>query len=259
MNNDQEEYTQRQVRNRIATGLLLVVIGLVLFADKLGVIIPKWVISWPMLLVVIGLYTGFKHSFQNATWFILVLVGGIFLWDEMMMDLSLKPYIIPIVLVAAGLIVMMRPRQPKRTWGGGRHRRWERWNERAAEQTMNQDPPPADSITGDDYIKIDCLLSGVERTILSKNFKGGRISCIMGGAELDLTKADIQGTAILQLHEIMGGVSLMIPSNWTIQNNISGILHGLEDRRSGQMQPDPHKVLVLQGSAIMAGVEIKSY
>lgn len=259
MNNDQETYRQRQASNRIAAGVFLVGIGVVLFADKMGVLMPSWVLTWPMLLVVIGLYTGFKHNFQNLSWIILTAVGGIFLWDEIVLDLSLKPYIVPIILIGAGLLVILRPRDINRTGGGFRQRRRERWNENQTGSSINQGTSGAEQTTGEDYINIDCLLSGVERTVLSKNFKGGRISCIMGGAELDLTKADIQGTAVLQLNEIMGGVSLMVPSNWTIQNNISGILHGLEDRRSGQMQADPNKVLLLRGSAIMAGVEIKSY
>lgn len=256
--NDTDKGNQRHQRNRILAGIILVGIGIVLFADKMGVFLPPWLLTWPMLLIVAGIYSGFKHNFSNATWIILVLVGGIFLWDEMMLDVSLKPFTIPIILVGAGLITILRPRFG---WGSGRERlRERRWNRSADTETtaFNKAFEEAGPLN-DDYIDINCVFSGVKKTVLSKTFKGGRISCVFGGAELDLTKADIQGTAVLQLHEVMGGVTLVVPSNWSVRNNIDGIFHGVDDSRGSQVHTDADKLLVLQGSAVMAGVEIKSY
>ncbi len=262
MDNDNEQYAQRHVRNRIASGVILVGIGLVLFADKLGVILPHWLLTWPMLVVVIGLYSGFKHNFSNASWIIITAVGAVFLWDEMVLDLSLKPYVVPIVLVALGLIIILRPKKRNRFWGDYRQQKWERkWGQRQnwySGEEYEKATAGADPLS-DDLININCVLSGVQRTVISKTFKGGRISCVLGGAEIDFTKADIQGTAVLQLHEILGGITLYVPSNWSVRNNISGILHGVEDERRGAVQEDPGKVLLLQGSAVLAGVEIKSY
>lgn len=262
MDNDQEQYAQRHIRNRIASGVILVGIGLVLFADKLGVFIPHWMLTWPMLVVVIGLYSGFKHNFSNASWIIITAVGVIFLWDEMMLALSLKPYLVPVILVAAGLIIILRPKKNNRFLGGhGQEkweRKWERRHYRYSNEAYEKATAGADPLS-DDLININCVLSGVQRTVISKTFKGGRISCVLGGAEIDFTKADIQGTAVLQLHQILGGITLIVPSNWAVRNNISGVLHGVEDERRGAVQEDPGKVLLLQGSAVLAGVEIKSY
>lgn len=260
--NENNSNIQKHQRNRILAGVVLVAIGVVLFADKMGVLLPHWLLTWPMLLIVIGLYTGIKHNFRNATWIILVFVGSIFLWDEIMADISLKKFTIPIILVGAGLLTILRPRF---VWGGGRQRlgerRRERWNSYAADaetSTFKKEFEEASPLS-DDYIDVNCVFSGVKKTVISKTFKGGRISCIFGGAELDLTKADIQGTAVLQLNEVFGGVTLVVPSNWTVQNNIDGVFQGVDDSRSSNGQNDENKLLILQGSIVMAGVEIKSY
>lgn len=256
--NNVDNAISRHRKNRVVAGLILVGIGVVLFADKMGMFFPQWIFTWPMLLIVIGLYSGFKHNFKNASWLILLAVGGLFLWDEMVPGINLKRFTLPIILIAAGLLSIVRPRFG---WSGRRQQRWERKRERwgyTAGTTFNKDVEDGAQLS-DDYIDINCIFSGVKRTVLSKTFKGGKISCILGGAEIDLSRADIQGTAVIDLHEVMGGITFILPSNWSVKNDIEGIFHGVDDTRNIQALPDADKLLVLQGSAVMAGVEIKSY
>ena len=261
-NIEKENNRQHHTRNRIAAGIIIIGIGIVLFADKMGVDLPQWLLSWHMLLVVAGLYVGFKDGFRNLVWLILTGTGVFLLWDEVVMDLSLKPFAIPILLVAAGLFIILRPAGIGRNWHGYRPRRWERrWERRSQDFSAFPDNKTGadSSLFSDDFIDINCVMSGVQQTVISKTFKGGRISCVLGGTEIDLTKADIQETAVLQIHEILGGITLIIPPGWAVRNNIHGVLHGVEDERRGIVQEDTSKVLVLQGSAILAGIEIKSY
>ncbi len=259
-NSDNAISTHR--KNRVVGGLILIGIGAVLFAEKMGVLWPSWLLSWPMLLIVVGLYSGIKHNFKNATWIILIAVGALFLWDEMVDDVSLKQFTVPIILIALGLLSILRPRFG---WSGRRQQRWEHKRDRKRDRwgfTASTGPDNSyvtDVPLNDDYIDINCVFSGIKRTVLSKTFKGGKISCVFGGAEIDLTKADIQGSAVLDLHEVFGGITLTVPSNWTVKNDIEGVFHGVDDQRNNQVQPDADKLLILQGSAILAGVEIKSF
>jgi flagellar basal body rod protein FlgF len=74
-------------------------------------------------------------------------------------------------------------------------------------------------------------------------------------------QADIQGRAELRMDEVFGGIKLLIPQSWTVRNEIDGVFHGVEDKRNayGSVVTDENKVLVLSGSAVFAGIEIKSY
>ncbi|MGG9971331.1 LiaF transmembrane domain-containing protein [Ferruginibacter sp. SUN002] len=249
----------RSNQNRIIGGLIIIAIGVVLFADKMGVIFPKWLLTWPMLLIAIGIFKGVKSNFRNLTWVILVAIGGIFLWDNMMPDVDLKKFIVPFILIGVGLAYMFKPKHHS-GWGGRNERRercrqqWEEKRQSAfTEQWQEADP------LNDDYLSVKSVFSGLKRTVLSKSFKGGKIECVFGGVELNLSQADIQGSAVLKLEEVFGGVKLIIPANWTVKNEIDGVFHGVDDERSTQTLVDPNKVLILTGSAIFAGIEIKSY
>ena len=66
--------------------------------------------------------------------------------------------------------------------------------------------------SSEDYIDATTVLGGIHKNILSKNFKGGDITIFMGGAEINLSQADIQGTASLDITQIMGGTKIIVPS-----------------------------------------------
>ena len=97
--------------------------------------------------------------------------------------------------------------------------------------------------------------------MISKNFKGGDLVNIFGGTELDLSQADFTGTAIIDLTTIFGGTKLLVPSNWSLRSEGTvTIFGGIEDKRRMQtITETPDKTLVLQGTVIFGGIEIKSF
>src|SRR6266550_6910281 len=62
----------------IWTGVLLLLIGADYFLVE-NKVIPDWMWSWNMLLIALGLFIGFRHNFRGPTWFILIVVGSVFL------------------------------------------------------------------------------------------------------------------------------------------------------------------------------------
>ncbi len=238
------------------TGLVLILIGGALLVEKMGVPVPYWLFTWPMLLIVIGLYSGIKHSFRNNTWILLMAVGGFFLVDDFIPELKLEPLFWPILIIGLGVLFLVRPRQ--KDWAfhwDERRGKYRRYN---GTSSNIPDEPVQD---GSDYFNIHSVFSGVKRTVLSKNFKGGSISCVFAGVEIDLTQAEITNKVIIRIEEVFGGTKLVIPADWVLQNEIEGIFHGVEDKRGyrANLAPNPNKVLILRGSAVFAGIEVRSY
>jgi Domain of unknown function (DUF5668) len=96
-------------RSRTILGAFIVVIGTILLVDQLDlVLIPDWLFSWPIILIIIGLYSGAKHNFQNTTWLILLLVGLAFLADDALPGLMLSNFIWPAALIILGAYIIMR-------------------------------------------------------------------------------------------------------------------------------------------------------
>jgi predicted membrane protein len=117
-------------------------------------------------------------------------------------------------------------------------------------------------ITGDDYIDIVNVFSGGERQIVSENFRGGRISAVFGGTEIDLTKAKLAtGRNELEIACVFGGATLIVPDDWNIMIEVTPVLGGFSDSRKlipGRIV-DTTKQLVIKGAVVFGGGEIKSY
>jgi hypothetical protein len=86
------------------------------------------------------------------------------------------------------------------------------------------------------------MLGGVDRKYTSPEFRGGDATAVMGGCELDFRQATpAREGAVVDAFALWGGIDIQVP----------------EDSRKS-MQPNPAKVLVIKGVAIMGGVEVKS-
>jgi hypothetical protein len=260
--------TKNSDEARVVGGLILVTVGAALFIRNMGYIdLPYWLFTWPMILILVGIYSGFKHNFSNMGWIIMIAVGSFFLVDDFLPNLKLEPAFWPLVIVGFGILFIIRPRKKnfRSEW---------RYTDKNGRQGMSADKISAEDLKfedqpsytpgpGDksDYLRIDSVFSGVDRTVLSKNFKGGKISCVFGGAEVDMTQADINGIVMLKMDVVFGGVKLMIPGNWSVSSEIDGAFHSVDDKRRHNpgMTTDPNKVLILKGSCVFGGVDIKTY
>jgi hypothetical protein len=67
------------ITGRALAGTVLLIVGSVLIADRLGVNIPHWVFSWPMIVIAVGIFVGAKDKFRDWGWLIPVAVGVVFL------------------------------------------------------------------------------------------------------------------------------------------------------------------------------------
>jgi predicted membrane protein len=248
-----ETWEQHSRRGKIYGGIFIVIVGALLLAHRMGVAIPHWVFTWQMLIIGIGLFTGIKHGFRGAGWLILVGVGTIFLCDDVVEGVNLSMYLWPILIIAVGLWMIFGPRKRCRD-------RWGAWQQHVHKHGMPEAPFPRDVHSGD-YIDNTAIFASLKKNVISKDFKGGEINCVFGGAEVNLTQADINGKADLEVNCILGGATLIIPANWEIKSELTAVMGGMEDKRQlhPDVRPDGSKVLILRGTAVMGGIEIRSF
>jgi hypothetical protein len=109
----------------------------------------------------------------------------------------------------------------------------------------------------DDHINTTTIFGETKRIILSKDFKGGKISNVFGATELDFTHADLTGVAVLDISQGFGEVKITVPADWRIDSDLSQVFAVVDDNRNNVYQTkSSDKVLVLKGVSIFAGVEI---
>ena len=235
------------------TGVFILLIGVAALLKASMPEFPDWVFTWPMLLIALGFFSGIKHGFRGAFWLILMLVGGAFLAGHINPDLEMRRYIWPIVFIIIGLFLIVAPRRRFVRCGYEKKKN----DPQGVEEAKIVDETPE---TNDDFINATSIFGGTKKNILSKNFKGGNIVNIFGGTEIYLGQADINGTAIIETTTIFGGTKLIIPSNWTVKSQAAVVFGSIEDKRSVTPTTDgTEKILLLKGTVMFGGVDIKNY
>jgi predicted membrane protein len=275
---------QHSPTGKILAGIWVVVIGAVLLSKQMGMYYPEWLFTWPVMLMAIGIYIGARHLFCNPGWVILVIIGGLFLCDSLTPNFQLSTYIWPIVIMVIGIAMIFKPRRRHKHWGGPRrrHRGRQQWREYGYDEQGNPIPPNEvgdvnpettekaahghwhnrkmqEETSREDYLDIVSVFGGVRKNFISKTFKGGEITCVLGGAEVNFMQADIQGRVTLDVTCVLGGAKLIIPSHWDVQPETMAILGGIEDKRQMNNTVSADKVLVIKGTTCLGGIEIKSF
>ncbi|MEE4214576.1 MAG: DUF5668 domain-containing protein [Bacteroidales bacterium] len=239
-NLDNKPHRSYSATSKVAVGLVLIVLGFMLIIRNTGVM-PGYfediIFSWQMLLIAIGFVMLFGTG-NKTPGLIVMAVGGFFILPEVL-DLPFRTYRLfwPAVFIIIGIVVLTNAK-----WFSK-----ERWQ--------------TESSSSSDVIDMVNIFGGGERRFMSQNFRGGKISCIFGGGEIDLTRAGLaEGTSELEVACVFGGVSLIVPPDWNIIIDVTPVLGGFSDSRkfSGSVI-DMSKTLVVKGAVVFGGGEIKSY
>jgi predicted membrane protein len=240
---------------KILAGLVLITAGTMLFLYQLGYFFPSWLISWPMIVIVISLVVGAKNQFANSSWLLPFAVGVAFLIDRAMPNINITRFIAPAAIIALGLWVMF-----------GKNRRWKsrrlkeaRWQPENAIAAATAATHTTEDVPGE-FLEAVSIFGGTKKTVYSKNFTGGDLVAFIGGVEVNLSQADMQGKVVLEVTQIMGGTKLIVPSHWDVVSEITAVFGGIEDKRMQHIsQIHPEKILVLRGTTVFGGIEIQSF
>jgi len=104
-------------------------------------------------------------------------------------------------------------------------------------------------------LRVVAILGGNKGSNGSHAFRGGELTAILGGVNLDLTQARITaGPAVIDVFTMWGGLELRVPEGWIIENRMVVALGGYEDRTRPVGNPDAPR-LVLRGTTVMGGIE----
>jgi predicted membrane protein len=244
-----EEWENDQRRGKVLGGIFIVAVGVLFLLRELGVWMPVWLFTWQMLVIAIGLFVGLKHSFRSFGWMITVLVGLAFMLKEFAPWLHIGKFLWPIVIILVGIFMIFKPR---RDACAGRLK----WRQYRRERRNS-----GTSVSGEDYIDFNAVFGSINKNVISKSFRGGEVNAVFGGAEINSMKSDFEGKVELEINAVFGGVRMIIPPHWTIKSEIAAVMGSVEDNRpmTTDKQPDPDKVVILQGNAVFGGIELQSY
>lgn len=231
----------KSATSQVVLGLLVIAMGLLFLLDNLGYVDMHRAFSfWPMLFVIVGTVKLCDTRTQGGTLLggALVGIGILLMLDRMdIIDFSWRT-IWPLVLIGLGGYLVAKAVRSKR----------------AVEHGVAM--VDGASVGAGEVVDVTAILGAYERRVTTQDFRGGEITAVMGGCELDMRGASIQGEAVINVFAFWGGVTIKCPPDWDVVLQGTPILGGFEEKTIAP--PDNSKRLVIRGYAIMGGVEIRN-
>ncbi len=216
-------------------GVTIAAFGGVLLLKNLEIInFDSWNVFWGTVwaagLVLAGLMTIFssRRASLRVWGLLLVTIGvSIGLGAYGVINISVWKIFWPVMLIAIGLMVSVG--------SGGRKR----------------SKKSAADVSGNEKIAI---FYGEESRVKG-DYTGGSVTAIFGGVELDLRQAKIKDGAVIDIFTLCGGVSINLPDDVIVKNEVRGILGGSEDKTVSKSSAK--KTIYLCGECVLGGLEVK--
>lgn len=245
-----EHKYHKKSNNNIFIAILFIIAGLVILGKNVGFIdyfIYRFIISWQMLLVAIGVYSLSRG--HNTTGIVLTIIGIFFL-------LPIIPFIPrfqffgtrdfwPIVFIIIGIVVLINSKKERKM------------KDRIHQQYFTDS---TEYKTENGFVYSNNSFGSIKQIVLDPLFKGATIVNRFGGTILDLRNTSIQtGETYVYVDCNFGGIEIYVPDNWIIKTEVSNMFSGTEDKRYiRNHQSDSPYILVIRGNASFSGIEIKN-
>ena len=240
------------IDRRLVAGLLLIAAGGLILLEKTDLLsfdISHYIFSWKTLLIGIGLIT-ITNPEKKVTGYILMGLGLLFWLPELMdNDITLSMVFWPSVLIGIGVLVLTRKNTPA----------FDIPKNIPPTEGTPFTPGQGTSFRTEDYIDELAVFGGGNIKVSSDNFRGGKITALFGGSDIDLKTAKPAENCTIDLFIMFGGSNLIVPEDWQIKSEVVSIFGGSSDKRVFPAVKSTEKLMVIKGVVLFGGIEIKSY
>ncbi|HEU4485503.1 MAG TPA: DUF5668 domain-containing protein [Povalibacter sp.] len=229
---------------RLMVGLWVIALGAMFLAGNLG-----WIdthrafrLFWPLLLILIGTSLVAQDRNRRTLRLGWILIGiGVWTFASKIgwVTVSFWQLLFPMALLSVGGWLVYRAF-------------------RIPQQQVAHDAEAATVEDHAEFIRSFAVLSSSELRPVSRPFRGADLSAVMAGIKLDLTDARIEGdVATIEVFAFWGGMEIYVPSDWTVTSKVATLMGGFVDKRR-PTSAVPTKTLVITGSIVMSGIEVKN-
>lgn len=250
----------------IGCALFLLVLGGTFLLLNLGVIPAMYkplLISWPMLLVVVGLWTlAVRRKYVGGA--ILTAAGLFFIYPILCrvfpgyfadVAIDFRNYW-PLLLIVAGVLMVLARLFPRKMW----FVRWHRHHRRSRMRSYSHRHFRQAGDRADDYIEKNILFGSSQQIVLSQDFKGGDVNAMFGELVVDLRKAVLaEGEHILEVNVMFGSILLYVPGEWCVDLQTNTFLASFDDKRQpDDTPPESASKLIVRGSVMFGNYEVSN-
>jgi predicted membrane protein len=262
---------RRMTTPRFVLGVFLVLMGIALTLDQLGVVPAHHMMRfWPAVLIVLGfsiLQRGRRHG--AVTGLVMIVAGTWLLLNTLgLVSLNLWQFFGPLILVVIGARIMMRSHRESSTEQRPPPSTSSNPSPFGPSPSSPSSPPgPSAAFSSSpnsgpaagfpDHTSIFSFMSSCRRRWANAPFRSAEATCLLGGFDLDLRNALMgpDGSAQIEVLVVMGGIKISVPPNWTVVSHVTPLLGGIDDK-TRTLSSTPTQQLILRGTVVMGGIEI---
>ena len=229
--------------------LLTIALGLIFVGRNIGIIdepLFSMLISWQMLLVVIGLYW---ISHRGYLWGMFVAGVGLFFMMPIITGAGKEWIAIywPLIFVFVGLMVLIKILLPRKKWD---------YFKMSSQHYFSME----DHKTENGFVYSHNSFGGTKHVVMDEIFKGAEIINHFGGTELDLRRTTLaEGDTFIDIDCCCGGIEIRVPDNWLVLTELHSVMSGVVDERNKSFATIDDKFrLILRGKVALSGIELKN-
>ena len=253
-----------RVTGRILAGVIFIAFGVLFLLDNFGLVDAGDIFRyWPLILIALGLARLFAPSRpeERVGGVVLLFLGSVFLLRAMHVPWIRLRLVWPAFLVVVGAVVIWqalrrREKPPGEPPGDLKEPGLRGTTAGLAVASHLRDNGGQMGAALHEF----ALMGGGEGIVRAQDFRGGDVTAIMGGFQIDLRGAGLAGdSATIDVFTLFGGVEFKVPPEWNVVMNGSPIL-GVFTNSTRPLGGGaaPGKTLIVRGTAIMGGVEVKN-
>lgn len=228
------------VNKRYIIGAIFLAIGSLWTLDNLDILnfsLPWYFRQWYSIMILVGLLVATVREKVGLGLTLMGIGTAFLLRDVYYLDFRDIFDFWPVVFIIIGISLIFRRNN----------------DDKSVKEKKNTDSEL-------DMVDEIALFGGAERVVTSKQFKGGKLTSIFGGTDLNLINAELaSGTNVLDVFVLFGGTDIRVPSDMNVKVKVTAIFGGFSDERKilAENEANNGKELIIKGLVLFGGGEVK--
>lgn len=173
---------------------------------------------------------------------ILILIGL-----SALTGISFFNFLFAIILIVIGVRLIVG-----RSWDGV----WDwHWHDHGEDHDFHHGHHHA-TVSDDDWINEVLVFSPLNKSFTSQNLKGGKVTMVFSGGEVDLSRAKTSATEIdLELSSVFSDLKVTVPAGWKVRSAAAAFAGNVDTYRA--QGGDGPVTLTIRGQAVFGNIEVR--
>ncbi|MBB3188250.1 LiaF transmembrane domain-containing protein [Microbacter margulisiae] len=239
--------------NGPAFAIVLIIVGALFLGFNVGIIPDRFhpvLISWEMLLIVLGTVSLLRRHFVGGV--VLLLIGGFFILPKLLaISGNFVQMYWPVLLIFLGIVLLLSRLTHKNHVTISRSYDW---------QEIKQEAIYKEGSVRNGIHK-NVAFANEEFVVLDSEFAGGSVNVTFGEMKIDLRKTALASSKVMfEINVSFGNIIIFVPADWQVQLQVNTVFGGFEDKRifPSERNGNQDKTLVIFGSTSFGGGELRN-